>query len=144
LKYFSLSSVPYTWYYDNRIIPLLHRMINSEELKFFLSVAKLDSNFIDGVQIYDQILSYMTQLNKFTFDLNTTIINESFRIDMSSNEDIQRSFIGRGYGQVGSYVHTQSKKTKSFSHISSEILFVSTILFKVVCFVKFDVWHTFF
>ena len=37
-------------------------------------------------------------------------INKNIEIDLSSNEDIQRSFIGRGYGQVGSYVHTKSMK----------------------------------
>ncbi len=42
-------------------------MINLEELELYLSVERFDSTYIDGIQLYDQFLIYMTQLNKFTF-----------------------------------------------------------------------------
>jgi len=38
---------------------------------------------------------------------------------MITNEDIQRSFIGRCYQQVGSYVRTDSVKTEGECHIHS-------------------------
>ena len=106
MKYFSLTSFNHTYDYDNLIVPLLRRMINLEELKLYLSVIRFDSTYIDGIQLYDQILIYMPQLNKFTFNIKTNVINKNVKIDLPSNEDIQRSFIGRGYQQVGSYVHT--------------------------------------
>jgi hypothetical protein len=49
----------------------------------------------------------MSQLNKFTFSIHTDVSSDKVRIDLPSNEYIQRSFIGKGYGQVGSYVHTR-------------------------------------
>jgi hypothetical protein len=85
-------------------------MINLEELILFLTVIKFDSNFIDGIQLYDQVLIYMPQLNKFIFSIHTSVILENIEIDFSSNEDIQRSFIGRRYGQVGSYVFPKAIK----------------------------------
>ncbi|CAF3359078.1 unnamed protein product [Rotaria sp. Silwood2] len=108
LKYFSLTSVEYTLQYDNAIIPLLRRMINLEELTLFLSVIRLDSPYIDGIQLHNQILIYMPHLNKLTFNINTAVANVNARINLSSNEDIKRSFVERRYGQVGSYVHTSS------------------------------------
>ncbi|CAF5083863.1 unnamed protein product [Rotaria sp. Silwood1] len=56
LKYFSLCSIYETFNYDERIIPLLHRMINLEELILFLSVVKFSSDVIDGIQLHDEIL----------------------------------------------------------------------------------------
>ncbi|CAF1033849.1 unnamed protein product [Rotaria sordida] len=63
------------------------------------SLIRYDSTYIDGIVLYDEILCYMPQLNKLTFNINTDVRNNNIRIDRSSNEDVQRSFIGRGYGQ---------------------------------------------
>ncbi|CAF1594248.1 unnamed protein product, partial [Adineta steineri] len=54
LKYFSLTSFDMIHDYDKYIIPLLHRMINLEELVLFLTVIRTDSSFIDGIELYDQ------------------------------------------------------------------------------------------
>jgi hypothetical protein len=94
-------------------------MINLEELKLYLRIKRLDSTYIDGVQLYDQILNYMTRLNKFTFSIDTKICNEDVTFELQSNEDIQRSFIGRGYQQVASYVHTISMNTEGKCHVYS-------------------------
>ncbi len=114
-----MTSIEYTIKYDDEIIPLLHRMINLEELTLFLSVMRIDSTYIDGIQLHDQILIYMPQLNKFTFNINTAVVNMNARIDLSSHEDVQRSFIRKGYGQVGSYVYTASAETEGRSHVYS-------------------------
>ncbi|CAF2122620.1 unnamed protein product [Rotaria magnacalcarata] len=119
LKYFSLTSMMFTSHYDDQIIPLLRRMINLKELKLFLAVLKNHSTYIDGIQLHDEILIHMPQLNKFTFSINTIILNENIKIDLPSNEDIQHSFIGKIYGKVGSYVYVRSEDNVVVSHVYS-------------------------
>ncbi|CAF3766793.1 unnamed protein product [Rotaria sp. Silwood1] len=111
LKCFSLSSPKITVDYDDLIVPLLSQMVNLEELKLYLLVQRFDSTYIDGIQLCDQFLVYMTQLKKFTFNIKTNVSN-IFRVKLPSNEDIQHSFIGRGYQQVTSYVHNDSIENK--------------------------------
>ena len=94
-------------------------MINLEELRLYVAVGRLNSTYIDGIQLYDQFLNYMPRLNKFTFSIMTHVINKNIKIDFPSNEDIQRSFIGRGYGQVGSYAHIRSTEDVGRFHIYS-------------------------
>jgi hypothetical protein len=119
LKYFSLTFDTYEEIYDSEIISLLHRMINLEELILFLMVIRVDSTYIDGIQLYDEILVHMPRLNKFTFSINTGAIMENIKIDLSSTEDIQNSFIGRGYGQVRSYVSSHPTEDIGFCHVYS-------------------------
>jgi hypothetical protein len=94
-------------------------MINLEELKLYISVERYNSTYIDGIQLYDQFLIYMTQLKNFTFNIKTNVDNSNIRVELPSNEDIQHSFIGRFYQQIGSYVHTNSMKTYGECHIYS-------------------------
>jgi len=94
-------------------------MINLEELILFLSIIRADKNYIDGVQLYDDILVYMPRLNKFNFNIDTSIVENNIGIGLSSNEDIQRSFIRREYGSVYSHIETFSKQNKSRCHIYS-------------------------
>ncbi|CAF1108029.1 unnamed protein product [Adineta steineri] len=109
LKYFSLTSFGYTCNFDEYIIPLLLQMINLEELILFLLVARDDSTFIDGIELYDQVLAHMSHLNKFIFSIHTGVRIVNNEIDEPSNEDIQNSFIGKEYGQVGAYVHFEPR-----------------------------------
>ncbi|CAF4143677.1 unnamed protein product [Adineta steineri] len=113
LKYFSLTSFSYTFHFDDYIIPLLHRMINLEELILFLSVIGNDSTLIDGIELHNQVSVHMSHLNKFVFSINTGIRIVNNEMDVPSNEDIQNSFIGREYRQVGSYVHFEPRKPKN-------------------------------
>ena len=94
-------------------------MINLEELNLFLLVTRVDSTFIDGIQLHDQFLIYMTQLKKFTFNIKTEIRHWNVVVELPSNEYIQRSFIGRGYQQVASYVHASSITTLDTCHMYS-------------------------
>ncbi|CAF4044574.1 unnamed protein product [Rotaria sordida] len=109
LKYFSFTAPNYTRHYDDLILPLLRRMINLEELKLYLTVVRSGSTYIDGIQLYEQFLIYMTQLKKFTFNITTIVSFRTVRLKLQSNEDIQRSFIGRGYQQVASYIYIHPK-----------------------------------
>jgi hypothetical protein len=86
-------------------------MVNLEELTLYLLVQRFNSTYIDGIELYDQFLVYMTQLKKFTFNIKTDVYNLR-RIKLPSNEDIQHSFIGRNYQQVTSYVHNYSMKNE--------------------------------
>ncbi|CAF4097680.1 unnamed protein product [Rotaria sordida] len=116
LKYFSLISYTDTFYYEQLIIPLLRRMINLEELILYLSVIRYDSTYIDGIQLYDEILCYIPQLNKLTFNINTAVHNNNIRIDLSSNEDVQR----RKRVSVGGNCCQRSSST-SFNSIANQV-----------------------
>jgi hypothetical protein len=96
-------------------------MINLEELKLYLLVFRWGTTYIDGIQLYDQFLIHMTQLKKFTFSINTRVYDETASWKLPSNEDVQRSFIGRGYQQVASSLrdHTDSRSTEAKCHIYS-------------------------
>ncbi|CAF3975240.1 unnamed protein product, partial [Rotaria sordida] len=119
LKYFSLISFDDTLYYDDEIIPLLRRMINLEELILSLSVIRIDLNYIDGTHLYEEIQSYMPQLNKLIFSINTTVIKKNINIVFPSNKDIQHSFIEREYQQVGFYADSTVIEGEGRCHVYS-------------------------
>ena len=72
--------------YENLIIPLLRRMINLEELKLFLQVSRVNSSYIDGIQLHDEILIYMPRLNKFIFSINTSVFTKNTKNDRTQKE----------------------------------------------------------
>jgi hypothetical protein len=80
-------------------------MSNLEELTLFISVIRLESTYIDGNQLYNEIVVHMPRLNQFIFSISTLVFNVERRINLPSNNDIQHSFIERGIQQVGSYVN---------------------------------------
>jgi hypothetical protein len=121
LKCLSFTAFEVTYNYDTHIVPLLRRMINVEELKLCLLVFTWGTTCIDGIQLYDQFLIHMTQLKKFTFSINTKVYDNMASWELPSNEDLQCSFIGRGYQQVASSLrdHTDSKSSEAKCHIYS-------------------------
>ena len=79
-----------TYVYNELIVPLLHRMINLEELDLYL-VVYCEKRFIDGNDLKDNIINHLPQLNKFTFNIRSCLrLND--QIYLSSNEDIQHTF----------------------------------------------------
>ncbi|CAF4615608.1 unnamed protein product, partial [Rotaria socialis] len=48
LKCLTLTSQWYTYFYNDRIVPLLRRMLNLEELTLFLSIIRNESTYFDG------------------------------------------------------------------------------------------------
>ncbi|CAF4054585.1 unnamed protein product [Rotaria sp. Silwood2] len=114
LKYFSLTMNNDADIYEIHIIRLLRRMVNLETLTLFLFLIQIDLDYVDGIQLHNDILIYLPRLKKFTFSIHTGVIMKRIKIHLSSNEDIQNSFIGRGYGQVGSYVCTLPLKTMNY------------------------------
>ncbi|CAF1143800.1 unnamed protein product [Rotaria sordida] len=120
LKYFSLISPEYTDQHVTLIFPFICRMINLEELKLYLLIKVYDLNYIDGIQLYNELLCHMNKLNKLIFNIQTFVYRLNTNINLSSNEDIQRSFIGRGiYQQIGSYINMNSNSIESKCHIYS-------------------------
>ena len=80
-------------------------MINLEELRLYLRIWRKDSTYVDGIELYDQFLIHITQLKKFTFFIKTVVWNKDNNVELPSNEDIQRSFLGRNYPPVSSYLN---------------------------------------
>ncbi|CAF2140517.1 unnamed protein product, partial [Rotaria magnacalcarata] len=119
LKYFSLISICYTIFYEKQIIPLLHRMTNLEELTLLRSILRVDCSYVDGVHLYDEIPIHMPRLNKFTFSIVSQTVNKNIKINLPSNDNIQSSFIKRGYNQVGSYADFNSTTNVARCHVYS-------------------------
>jgi hypothetical protein len=94
-------------------------MANVEHLTLYLSIIICNKNYIDGIQLYDDILIYMPRLNKFTFSLHTNVDKKNTEIVFSSNEDIQRSFNRKEYGAVGSYIETFTRENEGGCHTYS-------------------------
>jgi hypothetical protein len=105
--------------FEREIVELLRRMINLKELTLFLSVLILNGTYVDGIELHNEILIYMPQLNKFTFSIHTFLINKDIEMNLPTNEDIQRSFIGKGFGQVGSSIQIQRTDNVGKLHVYS-------------------------
>ncbi|CAF0834079.1 unnamed protein product [Rotaria sordida] len=90
LKLFSLYSELDTDKYNELIMPLLHRMINLEELDLHLVVYR-EKRFIDGYDLKYNIINNLLRLNKFVFNIRSRLpLND--QVYLSSNEDWQLSF----------------------------------------------------
>ena len=98
LKCFSLTCHSHICTYDNRVLPLLHRMLNLQELTLCLTVRNRNS-LIDGTHLRNEILIHMPFLHTFTFDIRTWNVIDNL-VQPLSNNDIQRTFTDIGYRNV--------------------------------------------
>ncbi|CAF3279690.1 unnamed protein product [Rotaria sp. Silwood2] len=90
LKDFSLYCNDETSGYHELIVPLLHRMLNLEKLGLYFLVYGANT-FVDGNDLKKNIVNKMARLNKFQFNIRSTIrLNNE--INLPSNEDIQHTF----------------------------------------------------
>jgi hypothetical protein len=94
-------------------------MLNLEEMTLFLSIVRTESTYIDGKQLYDEVLIHMPRLKKFIFSIHTYITNYDTRIDLPSNNDIRNTFIERGYQQVDSFAHDKLTNNRANCHVYS-------------------------
>jgi hypothetical protein len=94
-------------------------MLNLEELTLFLSVVRMKLTYIDGTHLYNDILVHMPRLNKFTFSINTQVVNLGDKIDLQSNNDIRHSFIKIGYQNVDSYADVELLEFGAECHVYS-------------------------
>ncbi|CAM4898146.1 unnamed protein product [Rotaria socialis] len=67
----------------------------------------------------DEILIHMPRLNKFTFSIVSQTVNKYIKIDLPSNDNIQSSFLDRGYNHVGSYADFNSTTNVARCHVYS-------------------------
>ena len=120
MKYFSLKTNWYTYGYDTQVVPLLNRMLNLEELTLYISVIRTESNYIDGNQLYDEVLNNMSQLKKFIFNIHTHIINYHTEINPLSTDVIQNSFIRR---RIQSFaIFADNKLINNITHTHIEVI----------------------
>ena len=140
MKCFSLTLGWYTRYYDKKVVPLLRRMVKLEELALQLSVMRTESTYIDGNQLYDDVLCYMPRLKKFIFNIHTYIVNHHIRTDLPSNDAIRNSFIKRGFQSVDSYADDKLIDNTGNCHVYSLPYPFRDFLFMSSCFQggKFD------
>ncbi|CAF3010894.1 unnamed protein product [Rotaria sp. Silwood2] len=80
-------------------------MLNLEELTLLIAIVRIKLSYINGTHLYNDFLVQMPRLNKFTFSINTLVYDKGVKIDLSSNDDIQNSFIKIGYQHLDSYAN---------------------------------------
>ncbi|CAF1460558.1 unnamed protein product [Rotaria sordida] len=118
LKVFSLSCKTVTFDFDELIVPLLHRMINLEELGLFVKVRKKNI-FVDGNDLKKNIINKMSRLNNFQFDIRSTI-HIFNQINLPFNKDIQYIFKDFHNNLIISYVdyfsETQQAHCRTYSY----------------------------
>ncbi|UJR29813.1 hypothetical protein I4U23_017357 [Adineta vaga] len=90
LRIFSLSSDYKIHDFDEVIVSLLRRMLNSEELHLNIRV-KCYEKFIDGYKLKNDILIHMPRLHKFIFNI-FSILNHCDQTNFPSNEHIEKTF----------------------------------------------------
>jgi hypothetical protein len=117
LKCFSLICHLEQSFYDQLIVPLLHRMSNLESLYLYLVPHNIN-RFIDGNDLKKNIINYMPRLNKFLFNIRS-IIDFNNQISLLTNDDIQRTFINFKDNQIISCVNYFPKAKIGQCHIYS-------------------------
>ena len=116
LKNFSLIGTIETWFYNETILPILHRMSNLERL--FLSVIIDHEEFLDGNRLNNDIVNHLAKLNEFEYNIYSRIYDYQEN-DIRSNEDIQHTFQIFGDQQTISCVDYFPKENFSQCHYYS-------------------------
>ncbi|CAF3205849.1 unnamed protein product [Rotaria socialis] len=133
LKSFSLICEQCTCSYESSIVPLLRRMSNLEELSLQISVRRLRSTYIDGYQLFNDFLKYLTKLNKFNFNIHSYIIS-GIENNILSNNDIRNSFINIGYKSIDICADEKLTDYRANCHVYSLPYLFDEFLFMSNCF----------
>ena len=94
-------------------------MSNLEELTLYLSIIRHNSRFIDGKQLYDDVLSSMARLEKFSFSIHTQLVCDNVEMKLPSSNDIRNSFIELGYKDIDAFGDVDFVNRRAESHIYS-------------------------
>ncbi|CAF3822771.1 unnamed protein product [Rotaria sordida] len=115
VKCFSLICYRRINNYDEKILPLLHRMTYLEKLTLYLSIENR-GRFIDNSHIQNEILLYMPRLHSFTFYISTyDDTDDLFRY--VPNQDIQRIVTNNGYQQcMANIIKYNSSRQAKIEH----------------------------
>ncbi|UJR34916.1 hypothetical protein I4U23_027694 [Adineta vaga] len=117
LKFFSLSCLLEVYNYDELVLPLLYRMTNLEEHRLYLSIDVVQ-RFIDGNNLKETILHNISSLNQFSFHICSTLFINN-QMNLSSNQDIQETFIDFQKNQIISYIDYFPQRNQGQYHIRS-------------------------
>ncbi|CAF5065611.1 unnamed protein product [Rotaria sp. Silwood1] len=117
LKYFWLHCKRRTFVYDELVLPLLQRMSNLEKLDLYINVGKRKTLF-DGNDLKMNIINYMSQLNKFTFNI-CSLSDFYNEINLQSNEYIQKTFSNFNNKQFIYWSDYFPKEKQGYFHIYS-------------------------
>jgi len=104
-------------YYDEILLPLLHRMSKLEELRLYLKCSRRAS-FIDGNNLKANIIYFLPRLKKFAFVICSMIIDYK-KMNLLTNEDIQNTFGGFPNKNINSYVDYFPNKNESQCYVYS-------------------------
>ncbi|CAF4120692.1 unnamed protein product [Adineta steineri] len=118
LKSFKLHCDLATDFYDELILPLLHRMSNLEKLDLALIVSTKRTLHIDGNDLKLNIINYMPLLNKFTFNIHSRSRFYT-TLNLPSNEYIQETFKDCKNEKIISSIDYFKEKEYSQCHIYS-------------------------
>ncbi|CAF3696983.1 unnamed protein product [Rotaria sp. Silwood1] len=101
LKYFSLIHDDDLGKYKEFLLPLLQKMSNLEELNlcFFAPFVPI----IDGNDLKENIINYMSKLNKFSFNIRSCLRLNN-QLSQLTNADIQDTFRNFKNNRIVSYV----------------------------------------
>ncbi|CAF1532681.1 unnamed protein product [Rotaria sordida] len=116
LKYFSLTQKSQLLYYYNILIPLLRRMLNLKELH--LNFVYGCEPIIDGNDLKENIINYMSKLNKFSFNIRSCLRLNN-QLSQLTNADIQDTFRNFKNNRIVSYVDYFQKANLFHYHIYS-------------------------
>lgn len=100
LKSFSLTCHSHINTYDNRVLPLIRRLSNLEELTLCLTVRNRN-HVIDGDHLQNEILHDLPLLHRLIFDIRSWSTATNDLAQPLSNDDIQQTFTNIGYRDVG-------------------------------------------
>ena len=94
-------------------------MSNLEQLTLFLAVSRVNSIFIDGKQLHDHVLSSMTRLEKFSFCIQTRVLNKNIEMKLPSRNDLRTSFFQYGYKDIDAFGDVTYVNHRADAHIYS-------------------------
>lgn len=100
MKSFSLTCHSHITTYDNRVLPLIRRLTNLEELTLCLTVRNRNQ-VIDGSHLHNEILRHLPLLVRLIFDIRSWSTAANDLAEPLSNENIQQTFTNIGYRDVG-------------------------------------------
>ena len=92
MKCFSVEFACTAKKYDTEFLPLLHRMLNLEELTLNIYIGD-GTRFIDGPKIKNDILVHLPQLSKFIFHIRSFSQGQHLFHHPLSEDAIQRTFL---------------------------------------------------
>ncbi|CAF1644497.1 unnamed protein product [Rotaria socialis] len=117
LRIFSLYCKRQIDDFDESIVPLLRRMLNLEELDLNI-VVQCYEKFISGDTLMKDIMIYMPQLYKLTFNI-CSIINHGDQAIFPLNEDIEKTFKSFSNNQIITCIDHFQEEGFSQCHIYS-------------------------